>query len=168
MTDTTGSPYDRVQDKEKKLHEADTMGTMTGREMLNLAAKAAGYWSDEFDCPADLPHLGWNPLTDDGDAFRLAVKLSFEVYQGNDEGVASYVVYCGKGARIGGVVRKFTIEYHDDINHKGDACSATRRAITRAAADVGRAMRANAAMTGPAGVQVDEHVGRLTPGKGTL
>lgn len=63
---------------------------MNDRELLELAAKAAGF----YVCN-DLDHLGlkewgpglwvkaekfgsyelWNPLTDDGDAFRLAVRL---------------------------------------------------------------------------------------------
>jgi hypothetical protein len=48
------------------------------RALLEAAAKAAGYWSDEFNCPDNVPRAGaWDPLTDDGDALRLAVKLAF-------------------------------------------------------------------------------------------
>lgn len=70
--------------------------TMTDRELLELAALA--YWGDEIDDVCSIEwseedqaigythadnqdHNGqdrtflWNPLTDDGDAFRLAVKL---------------------------------------------------------------------------------------------
>lgn len=65
---------------------------MTDRELLELAATAAGvavhHWShvDCPDCPDAVPVLTdginteivvWNPLLDDGDALRLAVKLSF-------------------------------------------------------------------------------------------
>jgi len=46
------------------------------RELLTLAAKAAGYWDDEFECADRLPRFDWNPLTDDGDALRLAVLLN--------------------------------------------------------------------------------------------
>ncbi|MFN9915624.1 MAG: hypothetical protein ACK53L_23740, partial [Pirellulaceae bacterium] len=72
---------------------------MTDRELLELAAKAAGLgtlvWGDkyklgddEIDC-TDMPYVRsgqpdegdvfWNPLTDDGDALRLAVKLGLDV-----------------------------------------------------------------------------------------
>ena len=48
------------------------MQTMTDKELLELAAKAAGIkdemWLWDW----------WNPLTDDGDALRLAVKLKFD------------------------------------------------------------------------------------------
>jgi hypothetical protein len=63
---------------------------MTDRELLELAAKAAGIdggfvenddwygtgvvFTDENDC-----NQTWNPLTDDGDALRLAVKLGFRI-----------------------------------------------------------------------------------------
>ena len=45
----------------------------TDREMLELAAKAAGYWNKQFNCYEG--PLNFDPLTDDGDALRLAVKL---------------------------------------------------------------------------------------------
>ena len=60
---------------------------MTDREMLELAAKAAGYdanlelngsfslWNEEIECVQSI----WNPLEDDGDALRLAVKLHMQV-----------------------------------------------------------------------------------------
>lgn len=60
------------------------------RELLLLAAKAAGYEvkADRLDYPMclDLLILGeggretdWNPLTDDGDALRLAVKCRLKI-----------------------------------------------------------------------------------------
>jgi len=67
------------------------MKTKTDRELLELAAKAAEYWSNEFNCIFDIPHLNWNPLLSDGDAFRLAVKLQLTVC--NDQ-VASGYTYC--------------------------------------------------------------------------
>jgi len=58
---------------------------MTDRELLELAAKAAGIEIDSWvnDSPVvvkmfrgHLPNYEeWNPLTDDGDALRLAVKV---------------------------------------------------------------------------------------------
>ncbi len=59
---------------------------MNDREMLEYAAKAAGYYmrSEQdgsitvwTDGGSDVPN--WNPLNDDGDAFRLAVKLEMFV-----------------------------------------------------------------------------------------
>lgn len=44
------------------------------RELLEMAAKAAGYWSKAFNCSANLP-LNWTPLDDDGDALRLAAPV---------------------------------------------------------------------------------------------
>jgi len=54
------------------------------KELLELAAKAAGYdvkkcdWVTLINCNGDGP-MGkptWNPLTNDGDALRLMVKLA--------------------------------------------------------------------------------------------
>lgn len=54
---------------------------MTDRELLELAAKAAGY---EFGWIHDGPRIKcaegwtpWNPLTDDGDAFRLGIVMDY-------------------------------------------------------------------------------------------
>lgn len=58
---------------------------MNDRELLELAAKAAGYkpWGADCEgypifviegCP-----IGWNPLTDDGDALRLAHALGMQL-----------------------------------------------------------------------------------------
>ena len=56
------------------------------RELLEYAAKAAGMtgeWHETFGGSICLVRKnsmsGWNPLTDDGDAFRLMVKLGMEV-----------------------------------------------------------------------------------------
>lgn len=105
----------------------------TDRELLELAAKAAGIpgsWGDKIDYHNGLVDLTdywvleeeefyiWSPLTDDGDALRLAVKLRMLVeidhYHGMADGVAEEV--------------------------RGDPRAATRRAIVRAAAEIGRAM----------------------------
>lgn len=56
---------------------------MNDRELLELAAKAAGVqiatWSNcqagGFQTQDSAQGKFWNPLTDDGDAFRLAVRL---------------------------------------------------------------------------------------------
>ena len=60
----------------------------TDRELLELAAKAAGltieYWAqDNYPVVLDGDKkTGWNPLAFDSDALRLAVKLKMEIVIG--------------------------------------------------------------------------------------
>lgn len=103
--------------------------TTTDRELLERAAKAAGIdgrW-DEFRCAFRVFMDGgiflgdeWNPLTDDGDALRLAVKLRMDVNQFQEAVRADY--------NIDGEWDSAT------EMHNGDPYAATRRAIVRAAA----------------------------------
>lgn len=107
---------------------------MTDRELLELAAKAVGINTDEcpvFDYGVDWGEKAgiWNPLTDDGDALRLAVRLHMEVYHADDDGMACYAAWPNARGYA------YAIEQHDD-----DPCAATRRAIVRAAAEIGRQM----------------------------
>ncbi len=102
---------------------------MDGKEMLELAAKAAGIsvkWVRNSGCfYYDNPETGhevFDPLADDGDALRLVVKLRMSVR--NTE-IRSSVL-----TEFGGVSEP----------HKGDPYAATRRAIVRAAAEIGRNM----------------------------
>ena len=95
---------------------------MTDRELLELAAKAAGYWNEEFDCYKGAAN--WNPLDDDGDALRLAVKLKITL--GN----------YGCGCEAVSIDNKI----HCDEFSSDNPYAATRRAIVRAAAEVGRDM----------------------------
>ena len=107
---------------------------MTDKELLELAAKAAGIetiaWGLQFDetgwfCNPTGEH--WNPLTDDGDALRLAVKLGLSPEWGGFD-----VEICRQSSGA----RNFCyVEQHDN-----DPYSATRRAIVRAAAEIGRQM----------------------------
>lgn len=106
------------------------------RELLEWAAKAAGlaiHWPRQSE--RDEEGYGnsglwivngstcWNPLTDDGDALRLAVKLRLDVDGEHDP------IFVGhSGLNIG--VREPT---------GADFAAATRRAIVRAAAAIGRA-----------------------------
>ncbi len=56
--------------------------TTPDRELLQIAATAAGYTlGRSTQNEWDFTHGGavWNPLTDDGDAFRLAVRKCFHV-----------------------------------------------------------------------------------------
>ena len=102
---------------------------MTDRELLELAAKACGYWNDEFNCWSGAPSLGWNPLTDDGDALRLAVNLGLDV---ECLAFATQVNYDIRGTL-----------YHCNVGKNegvcnGDLYEATRRAIVRASAEIGK------------------------------
>jgi hypothetical protein len=109
---------------------------MTDRELLEAAAKAAGYavrWVEAvtsmnyqgFKMKAGKMHAGgfpleraWNPLTDDGDALRLAVALELNVFHAAGKAYA-----CDSEA-----------ETEHFVSHEKDAAAATRRAIVRAAA----------------------------------
>ncbi len=93
------------------------------RELLTLAAKAAGYWDTKFNCVADLPWPSWNPLTDDGDALRLAVKLRMDVKQWNSLAIAT----------------KAWSKHAEENTSTQCPYAATRRAITRAAAQLAQA-----------------------------
>jgi len=92
------------------------------KELLTLAAKAAGIEviSDAGEKGLWIKHkfLAWNPLTDDGDALRLAVKLGL--------GIRFYLDGVGAGE-----------EY--EMNQE-DPYAATRRCIVRAASEIGRGM----------------------------
>ena len=114
---------------------------MTDRELLELAAKAAGLqvvwhepdddsepWCFIPDCHP--PHnrrqrdkesgVIWNPLTDDGDALRLAVTCGL-------------VVDCSRPS-AGEPYKQHTIWLDETMSN----AELTRRAIVRAAAEIGR------------------------------
>lgn len=102
----------------------------TDRELLELAAKAAGY-TIAF-CDAGVVRLDtscnemWNPRHNDGDAFRLAIRL----------GISLDLCDWSQTAFYG--VDKFIQE---DWSNGGDPCDAARLAILRAAAEIGRDMK---------------------------
>lgn len=124
---------------------------MTDKELLEAAARAAGIdvrWHEPWET---FVHVGewyegrplmhkaqmmWNPLTDDGDALRLAVKLNFKTDFDTEPDGAMVYVYPG-----------------DHHGHAPDYClcewlgkdpyAATRRAIVRAAASIGQAQERN-------------------------
>ncbi len=101
-----------------------TMEKQSDHELTRLAAKAAGYdWVRVIDYKP-LDHCGFNPLGDDGDALRLAVKLNLEINIGTK---FTLVISkpLGEGVRI--MVEQFS-----------DPLESTRIAIVRAAAEIGR------------------------------
>ena len=140
---------------------------MTDRELLEMAAKAAGwtwwqskhgYWKIQgpgceeraaccgwrkFDAytgsnlaeptPADaLLEVGFDPLNDDGDALRLAVKLRLDVMFGFDDEENVVSVNANWDGAPAEVIQEILGE---------DVAEATRCAIVRAAAEIGRAMK---------------------------
>jgi len=120
---------------------------MTDEELLETAARAAGLpeiawtsgaWTfgEKSECRPGNGDV-WNPLTDDGDAMRLAVKLGLAI-----DTHATRVCY---GETV-------------DIDEPGfrDA-AATRRAIVRAAAEIGSSHNAEVSglSTRPPGYRAD-------------
>jgi hypothetical protein len=102
------------------------MTQRTDKELLELAARAAGFRISNRLTDGGImvmsnarpsPHK-WNPLTDDGDALRLVVKLNMIVD-----------VRGGHGAVA---VWPDTVQQIID-----DPYAATRRAIVRTAAEIG-------------------------------
>ena len=104
------------------------------RELLEAAAKAAGIeyeWKQEGYVGGETGIVPegwrrcWNPLTDDGDALRLAVKLGIVVNVWNP----AKKTYAGEAEGAGATEP-----------HNNDPYAATRRCITRAAAEIGKGM----------------------------
>jgi hypothetical protein len=119
------------------------MHDMTDRELLELAAKAAGIvllWHERWGCWYDhskrnegKDFVEWNPLTDDGDALRLAVKCGIDILIQptiENDGMGNTTAYPSleENTRV--------CETHND-----DPYAATRRAIVRAAAEIGKEMK---------------------------
>ena len=98
---------------------------MSDRELLELAAKAAGIDSHLLIADDKAPdgYRSWNPLTDDGDALRLAVKCEIAM-----------LFYDGEA-------NAFNRTLNDNVERGSDPLAATRRAIVRAAAEIGRSMK---------------------------
>lgn len=95
---------------------------MTNRELLELAAKAAGY---ERNSAGPIGPCEWNPLEDDGDALRLAVMLRLTVKITDRE----IEVFNWEGCLVS-----------TGMFGKDDYEATTRYAISRAAAEIGRNM----------------------------
>lgn len=102
------------------------------RELLELAARAAGHdveivgsavWiNGDYQSPHST--LPWNPLEHSGEALELAVQLGVKV-----------------SASVSGMAARAETEnaIYSQPND-GDAVAATRRAIVRAAAGIGRTL----------------------------
>ena len=112
---------------------------MTDRELLELAAKAAGLtvrWHDSGHYGPTMEIMEdeaggppWNPLTDDGDALRLAVKLGLLV-DTKEATSRGYQSTASDGST----------DWQAEL-HISDPYEATRRAIVRAAAEIGKGIK---------------------------
>lgn len=111
---------------------------MSDKKLLKLAAKAC-QWNLEYDDDEELgyivwaddnvPMYEWNPLTDDGDALRLAVKLNIDLrFYPDSEITEPWVETAADGGSA-------------DEALSPAPYAATRRAILRAAAEIGRNMK---------------------------
>ena len=118
------------------------MTDTTDRELLELAAKAArlpyikplpeydGRLGLEVGSDNPMRCWTWNPLTSDGDALRLAVKLKLAIDTDYNNGAAVGSAYLSMD------------DFHEDdqpLRFGADRNAATRRAIVRAAAAIAKA-----------------------------
>ena len=111
---------------------------MEDRELLELAAKAAGInLPDHMNADGTWvykdPHKkNWNPLTDDGDALRLAVKIGLTIecdFIDSDT--------CTVSETRGEILAEEYSGMTGDVIGATEI-AATRRAIVRAAAEIGK------------------------------
>jgi hypothetical protein len=107
------------------------------KELLEWAAKAAGIeleWGDTnspgyYSQWRGLPQWNnWNPLTDDDDALRLAVNCHIDI---------RHFMY--RDNRMDCLVDRIGRVFAENVDQE-DPCAATRRAIVRAAAAIGKDM----------------------------
>lgn len=115
---------------------------MTDRELLEAAARAAGVclhpkdqlshsygnWGKDTTCMVcmkDPCAASWNPLADDGDALRLAVKLRID-----------FITYTHTVRAMAFAQGKQEAATSIEEPFGDDDCAATRRAIVRVAAAI--------------------------------
>ena len=106
---------------------------MTDSELLELAATAMGYkyMNSALWDGRDVVEYSWNPLEDDGHALRMAVKLTVDIVYDFDRVM---VVFGNKDASC-------ITEYFYDLPQPTDRYAATRRAIVRAAVEIGKEVK---------------------------
>lgn len=118
---------------------------MDKRKLLELAAKAAemsGQWDEKDDgwfISNDeggwLSYIRWDPLENNAQAFKLMVKLNLYIFHrwtyapGEDTPYANVVVNNAEQTVPSGEIKG------------SDPYAATRRAIVRAAAEIGKGMK---------------------------
>lgn len=128
---------------------------MSDRELLELAAKAAGIVSNGWHPAGGVQYRDeggqssvFDPLNRDGDAFRLAVKLRIDLslWFMRDSVTAKTHIGAGRGIPLHG---EYKPPRNDHIEPFGsDPYVATRRAIVRAAAEIGRGLASDPSKRG--------------------
>lgn len=111
------------------------MTATTDRELLELAAKAAGYKFSDFDFEGEhglqllMPHAkkNWNPLEDLADRYDLLRKLNANLYFSGQKGY----VEIPSGSDEPAIIERFDKGDDRDEGH----------AIVRAAAEIGKGMK---------------------------
>lgn len=116
---------------------------MTDRELLELAAMAAGIELDhegtaevdgEFAVTKKM--MAWKPLTDDGDALRLATACCISFGIGADTGRMHVAWF------IGSMLNTLDMPEDHPMMCPASQTEWLRRAIVRAAAEIGRTLQA--------------------------
>ena len=109
------------------------------RELLELAAKAAGIEGEikktfgGWPCVMRKNGHAWQPMHDDGDALRLAVDL--------DLAIVPYPIYNKQKHSVLVQTKNLDEPRFEKMElHGDDPRAATRRAIVRAASEIGKAM----------------------------
>lgn len=105
---------------------------MSDRELLELAAKAAGIkvdWRESVEClcySGSPYNVAWSPHKDYGDSMHLAATLRISI------------TFIGRGTvQTWADGTTITTEV---IHKRADPAAATRRAVLQTAAEIGRAM----------------------------
>jgi hypothetical protein len=111
---------------------------MTNKELLEVAAKAAGIETTGYEPRLGLQYVNgsedspytdyWNPLENDSDAFRLMVKCGMGVSVPSDYGRSDVISFENSYAQA-------------VVEHGNDPYAATRRAIVMVAAQIGKGMK---------------------------
>ena len=108
---------------------------MEDRELLELAAKAIGLqiggWSEgacAYFVKQPNPSFLWNPLNNDGDAFRLAVNLDLDM------------IFYRKHVDICDNNRSQDISRGDFASNNDSKMEAARRAIVHRASEIGKSL----------------------------
>ena len=105
---------------------------MNDRELLEMAAKAAGRkivrWGKTDGAFIDQGSC-WSPLTDDGDALRLAANLRLEIIPGK---------HVGDGCSVNS--KRHQAPGVTVFRDSKDMAEQIRRAVVMCAAEIGRSM----------------------------
>lgn len=136
----------KIDFQARQRNESNSM-EKTDFELLKLAAFAAGMTYDEkisgkggLIAWDENQHYGmeWNPISDDYDAMRLSAKLKISIEYPNPMDLGGGFLV----ASFWRVYRKYKLDHDISCTEKfsDDPAAAARKAVTRVAAEVGRAM----------------------------